>query len=47
LIAAGIKKGPAVGKALKILLKAVMEEDLENEKKALLEYLAKGENHVN
>ncbi|MDK2936575.1 MAG: hypothetical protein PWP62_1583 [Eubacteriaceae bacterium] len=47
LIAVGIEKGPAVGKALKMLLKAVMEEGLVNEKESLLKFLKEGENHVN
>ncbi|WKY44833.1 HD domain-containing protein [Eubacteriaceae bacterium ES2] len=47
LIAAGLEKGPAVGNTLKMLLKAVMEEGLVNEKEALLKFFAEGEDNVN
>ena len=35
--------GPAIGKALKALLEAVLSEELPNEKQALLEYLSRQE----
>ena len=41
LMDAGIAPGPAVGKALNILLRAVMEGRLPNEKAALLAALEK------
>ena len=38
-MALGMKEGPEIGKALQLLLAAVMDERVENEKDALLAYL--------
>ncbi len=38
IISLGVSPGPEIGKALQVALKAVIEDDLPNEKKALLEF---------
>ncbi|WKY47992.1 CCA tRNA nucleotidyltransferase [Eubacteriaceae bacterium ES3] len=46
LIHAGIQKGPEIGKVLKKLLTAVIEERVANEKEALLRFVEEGEEDV-